>query len=140
MKNLLIKYKAQLYYMLFGTITTIIDIGVYQLCFLEIGIPNVLSNIIAWFLSVAFSFITNKIWVYESRSMKMNVLLREALAYYAGRGLSLIGGTAIMIFGVDFMNWNSFIMKLIPDVFVVIINYGFGFYIFKKVEERINKY
>lgn len=140
MKNLLIKYKPQLYYMLFGTFTTIIDIGVYQLCFLKMDIPNVVSNIVAWFLSVAFSFITNKIWVYESRSMKVNVLLREALAYYAGRGLSLIGGTAIMVFGVDFMKWNSFIMKLISDIFVVIINYGFGFYIFKKVEERINKY
>lgn len=139
MKKLLIKYKAQLYYMLFGTITTIIDVGVYQLCFALIGIPNVLSNIIAWFLSVAFSFITNKIWVYGSRSMAIKLVMKEAFAYYTGRGVSLIAGTAIVVFGVDFMGWNSFFTKIVSDIFVTIINYGFGFFVFKRLEESIEE-
>lgn len=137
MKKLLIKYKQQLFYTLFGTISTIIDIGVYQLCFLVFDIPNVVSNIIAWFVYVTFSFITNKIWVYESRSMKPAILLREGVAYYIGRGVSLIFGTAIMIFGVDYMKWDSFVTKLISDVFVTIINYGFGFLVFKRIEKHI---
>ncbi len=137
MKKLLIKYKQQLFYTLFGTISTIIDIGVYQLCFLVLDIPNVVSNIIAWFVYVTFSFITNKIWVYESRSMKPAILLREGVAYYIGRGVSLIFGTAIMIFGVDFMRWDSFVTKLISDVVVTIINYGFGFFVFKRIGEYI---
>ncbi len=139
MKKLLIKYKSQLYYMLFGVFTTIIDLAVYQLCFLQLGIPNVLSNVIAWFISVAFSFITNKIWVYGSKSMRAKTLLKEGFAYYTGRGISLIAGTAIMVIGVDFMGLNSWIMKIISDVFVIIINYGFGFFVFKRLEESIEE-
>ena len=139
MKELLVKYKTQLYYVLFGTGTTIIDIGIYQLCYLIFGIPNIFSNIIAWFVSVAFSFITNKIWVYGSRSMRIKTLLTEGVAYYTGRGVSLIAGTAIMVIGVDFMGLNSWLMKIISDVFVVIINYGFGFYVFKKLEENMQE-
>ncbi len=137
MKNLIIKYKSQLYYMLFGMITTVIDVGIYQLCFLSFGIPNVLSNVISWFISVAFSFITNKIWVYGSRSMKIKTLIREGFAYYTGRGVSLIAGTAIMVVGVDFMGLNSWLMKIVSDIFVVIINYGFGFFVFKRLEENM---
>lgn len=139
MKKLLIKYKQQLYYMLFGTITTIIDIGIYQLCFQIFDIPNALSNIISWFVSVAFSFITNKIWVYGSRSMEIKTILREGFAYYTGRGVSLIAGTAIMVVGVDFLNLNSWLMKFVSDIFVVIINYGFGFFVFKRLEENMKE-
>ena len=32
MKNLIIKYKPQLYYMLFGVITTVIDVALFMLC------------------------------------------------------------------------------------------------------------
>ena len=139
MKKLVAKYKPQLFYALFGTISTVIDIGIYQLCFSVFGIANVLSNIIAWFVYVAFSFITNKIWVYGSRSMNPKVLLKEGFAYYTGRGISLIFGTLIMIFGVDFMHWDSFVTKLVSDVFVTIINYGFGFLVFKRLEENLNE-
>ncbi len=137
MKKLMIKYKPQLYYMLFGIFTTIIDIGVYQLCFLSLGIPNILSNTIAWFISVAFSFITNKIWVYGSRSMRAKTIIKEGFAYYTGRGVSLIAGTAIMVVCIDFMKLNSWIVKIVSNIFVVIINYGFGFFVFKRLEENM---
>ena len=139
MKKLLIKYKAQLLYMFFGTFTTIIDIGVYQLCFLTLSVPNVISNVIAWVFSVAFSFITNKIWVYGSKSMKAKTLLKEGFAYFTGRGISLIVGTAMMVFGVDIMQWNSFTMKIVSNIVIIIINYGFGFFVFKRLEEGIQE-
>ena len=53
--------------------------------------------------------------------------------------LILIFGTLIMIFGVDFMKWDSFVTKLVSDVFVTIINYGFGFLVFKRLEENLNE-
>lgn len=137
MKRLLIRYKSQLLYALFGTITTIIDIAVYQLCFESLGIPNIPSNVIAWVLSVAFSFVTNKIWVYGSRSIRAKTIIKEFLAYYTGRGISLVAGTAIMVVGVDIFKWDSLVTKLISNIFVVIINYAFGFIVFKKIEEYV---
>lgn len=139
MKKLLMKYKPQLFYTLFGTISTVIDISIYQLCFIVLEIPNTVSNVIAWFVYVAFSFITNKIWVYESRSMKLRTLLKEGAAYYAGRFVSLVFGTVILIVGVDLLDWNSLFTKLVSDIVVMIINYGFGFLVFKQIEKTINE-
>lgn len=139
MKKLLMKYKPQLFYTLFGTISTVIDISIYQLCFIVLEIPNTVSNVIAWFVYVAFSFITNKIWVYESRSMKLRTLLKEGAAYYAGRFVSLVFGTVILIVGVDLLDWNSLFTKLVSDIAVMIINYGFGFLVFKQIEKTINE-
>jgi len=59
--------------------------------------------------------------------MKPKLLLREGVAYYLGRGISLIFGTAIMWYGVDYMKWNTQITKGISEIFVVIINYILGF-------------
>ncbi|MBE7012147.1 MAG: GtrA family protein [Ruminococcaceae bacterium] len=127
MKKIMIKYKPQILYMLIGIVSTIVDYGTYQLCYHVYNIPNMTSNAIAWVAYVTFSFIPNKIWVYRSRSMKPKLLLREGVAYYLGRGISLIFGTAIMWYGVDYMKWNTQITKGISEIFVVIINYILGF-------------
>ena len=66
-KELLKKYKFIILYGIFGVLTTIINIVTYALCYDMFNISNVVSNIIAWVLSVLFAFITNKIWVFESK-------------------------------------------------------------------------
>ena len=124
--------------MLFGGITTAIDIALCMLCLHYFEMGTVLSNLIAWFVSVAFSFITNKLWVYGSRSMRARTLIKEFIAYYVGRGLSLIAGTIVMVIGVDLLRCNSFVTKLISDIVVTIMNYFFGFFVFKKVAQHVN--
>ncbi len=138
-KRLALKYKPQLYYMLFGTITGIIDVVMYQLCFVFWHIGNVLSYTIAWFLSVAFSFVTNKIWVYGSRSRRLRTVVNEILAYFLGRAFSFVVGVIIIWYGVSVMKWNSLAVKLASEVIVIAMNYGFGFMVFQKIEEHIEE-
>jgi len=71
------KYRELIFYGIFGVLTTIINLGVYALLYKKIGIANVPSNIIAWIAAVIFAFITNKIFVFESRSFKLSILIRE---------------------------------------------------------------
>ena len=142
MKNLIIKYKPQLYYMLFGVITTIIDVALFMLCienFTESTFATFASYTIAWFVSTAFSFITNKFWVYGSRSMKAVTFMKEAFAYFTGRGVSYIVGFTITYVGINLMEWSEFLMKIVSDIVVVIINYGFGFLVFKRLEENMEE-
>ena len=70
--------------------------------------------------------------------MRARTLIKEFLAYYVGRGLSLIAGTVVMVIGVDLLKWNSLITKLISDIVVTIINYFFGFFVFQKVAQHVN--
>ena len=72
-KELIKKYKFIILYGIFSVLTTIINIGVYGLLYSVLDVSNVISNIIAWIVSVLFAFITNKLWVFESKSFDFKI-------------------------------------------------------------------
>lgn len=122
-KEYLEKYRELLLYGIFGVLTTLINIVVYSLCYERIGISNVASNVVAWILSVLFAFITNKIWVFDSKSMEVSVLLKEAVSFFGCRLATGLLDLAIMYVTVDVMAWNSMLMKCISNVIVIVVNY-----------------
>lgn len=123
MRNLIIKYKSFILYAVFGVCTTLINWGTYYLCYSLIRIPNVPSTIIAWIVAVAFAFITNKIWVFESKAFDVKTLLYEIWTFIAARLATGVLDVAIMYFAVDVFAMNSTIWKLISNVIVIILNY-----------------
>ena len=133
LKNLLKKYKSFLMYGIFGVLTTIVNLLVYNLCYYKAGINNTISNIIAWILAVAFAYITNKLWVFDSKSWKMSVLRREVTAFVSCRLATGIMDLVIMYICVDILGWHAMLMKLASNVLVIILNYIFSkLIIFKK--------
>ena len=131
--SLLSKYKSLITYGIFGVLTTLINIGIYTLCYQQIGIGNVVSNIIAWVVAVLFAFVTNKIWVFESKSLEPAVLVAEAVSFFGCRLATGVLDIVIMYMTVDMLALNSTIMKCISNVLVIIVNYvASKFVIFKK--------
>lgn len=45
---------------------------------------------VSWFVSVLFSYITNKIFVFESRSTKPSVIAKEITSFFSARILSFV--------------------------------------------------
>ena len=131
--NILKKYKSFVSYAIFGVLTTIVNIVTYNLCYYSVGLGNTLSNIIAWILAVAFAYFTNKIWVFESKSWKWEVLRREVPAFVSCRLATGVLDIIIMYVCVDLLGWNAFLMKVASNVLVIILNYVFSkLVIFKK--------
>ena len=122
-KELLIKYKSLISYGIFGVLTTVINIASYALCYNKLGISNVVSNIIAWVLAVLFAFVTNKLWVFDSKSTELKVVLYEIATFFGCRLATGLLDLAIMYVSVDLMHANSTIMKCISNVIVIIVNY-----------------
>ena len=122
-KELWIKYRALINYGIFGVLTTIINIGAYSICYERLGISNVVSNIIAWVLAVTVAYITNKLWVFDSKSLELSVLLREVVSFFGCRLATGVIDLAIMYVAVDRMDLNSTLMKCISNVIVIITNY-----------------
>lgn len=122
-KALMIKYKGLIFYAVFGVLTTVINIVAYALCFKVLGIANVPSVIIAWIVAVLFAFITNKLWVFDSKSMDKNTVISELIKFMAARlatgGIDLL----IMYIGVDMMHGPEIILKAVSNVIVIILNY-----------------
>ena len=133
MKALFIKYKSFLFYGIFGVLTTLVNIITYNICYYRIGISNTLSNVAAWVLAVTFAYLTNKVWVFGSKSWKWSVLKKEVSAFISCRLVTGILDLVIMYICVDIMQYHATLMKILSNVLVIILNYVFSkLVIFKK--------
>lgn len=133
MKELLKKYKEIILYFIFGVLTTIVNVVVYSICAKICGINYQISNVIAWVISVVFAFITNKIYVFESKDKSLKVMLKEGLSFCGFRIFSLGADLATMYVMVSILSIDDIIAKIVANVIVAIINYVFSkLIIFKK--------
>ncbi len=127
-------------YLFFGGLTTIVSLGSYFLAALAIGGGNELTglqvqvaNIISWIFAVSFAYITNKLWVFNSRSTDIRVLFREITSFVSARIFSLVVEAGWLFLSVELLNINDFIAKVIGQFVVVVLNYIFSkLFIFKK--------
>ena len=124
------KFEKELFfYILFGILTTLVNIVVYLLFSKIFNVNYIFSNIIAWFVSVLFAYVTNRIWVFESKSTK---IFKEISLFFAARLFSGILDTGLMYVFIDLMKFGDEFSKIIIQIIVVILNYVLSkFFIFK---------
>ena len=122
-------------YIIAGVLTTAVNYVVYFLMprFGSGGADIVLANCTAWICAVAFAFIVNKIFVFDSPSMDKRTVLRELLPFVSCRLMSLGLETALIYVTVELLHLNEPLFKVISSIFVLIMNYfASKFLIFKK--------
>jgi len=64
--HLYYQYKDVLAYLIFGGLTTVVNLVVFYLTATRGGWNYQLGNAMAWFLSVLFAYLTNRVWVFHS--------------------------------------------------------------------------
>lgn len=121
--SFLLMHREGILYLVFGVLSTMLNIGTYYACYDVFRIGNVPSVIIAWVLAVIFAYLTNKIWVFESKSYSANVLIREILSFFSCRIATGLIDLAIMYVSVDIFGLNEVVWKIISNIVVVICNY-----------------
>lgn len=135
-KQLWARYHAPLLYLFFGGLTTIINYAVFYICNTPFNMYYQLANFIAWFVSVVFAFLTNKVWVFGSHYTTVAAFCREAISFFFYRGLSYFLDAGIMYVGVSLLAQNANLTKLADQVIIVVLNYFFSkFLIFKATKE-----
>lgn len=117
------KYKSLILYGVFGILTTLINIFTYWLVAKVCHFGVVISTCIAWLVAVIFAFITNKIWVFESKTSKFHDVLREVVSFFTCRILTGVLDLLIMFIFVDKLRFNDMIVKTISNIVVIILNY-----------------
>ena len=120
------KYKSFVLYVFFGGCTTVINIATYALCTRIFGFGTVLATIVAWVLAVSAAYITNKIWVFESKAWTKKAILQEAAAFAACRIATGVMDLAIMYVSVDLLGLPDLIMKVLSNAFVIVLNFIFS--------------
>jgi len=136
-KELYMKYKELVNYLIVGVLTTVVSLVAYYGCvftFLnpESAIELQIANILSWIAAVTFAYFTNRKYVFESKESNM---VKEAGKFYASRLSTLAMDMAIMFVGVTMLGFSDKIMKLVVQVVVTIANYIISkFLVFKKEE------
>ena len=146
-KKLFIKYKELITYVIFGVLTTLVNFFAFWLFTKIFGEEFYLvNNAIAWVVGVIFAYITNKLFVFESKSWNLKVITKEITGFLGARIFSFLveeGGMFLFItvlgLGEKSLTLLSltitgqFIVKILLAVIVVILNYIFSkFIIFKR--------
>lgn len=149
-KNLIIKYKELIIYAVFGVCTTLVNFVSYKLFNILLGDKYyLLSNVVAWLISVIFAYVTNKLFVFESKSWDIKLISKEISSFFAARIFSFVVEEAGLFLLVDVLNMkeisisiSSFtiggdiIAKVLLAVIVVVLNYFFSkLVVFKKKEQ-----
>ena len=132
-RALLVKYQDVISYLIFGVLTTVVNYVVYLPLYNGLGLSGTVSNAIAWAVSVAFAFLTNKPFVFKSHDWSWKTVGPELTKFVGCRIGSGLIETALIFLTVDLLHWNGNVMKLILSVVVVILNYiGSKLLVFKK--------
>lgn len=146
-KDLLIKFKELLLYLVFGVLTTLVNLLTFWAFTQILGEERYLiNNAIAWVAGVAFAFVTNKLFVFESKKWNIKTIGKELPEFVGARLFSFgveeggmwlfvdalgFGENSLTILGITIT--GQIIAKLALAVIVVILNYFFSkFIIFKK--------
>lgn len=126
------KYKEGLLYLFFGGCTTLINI-ISFIIFRQFKLGVDVSNIIAWLIAVIFAFITNKLFVFDSKNTDRKTVMKETISFLIARVISLGIDTGLLHLMIDFMKIHEVIAKVISNIVVIIVNYIFSkLFIFKK--------
>ena len=131
-------YKEAIDYLFWGGMTTVVSWGSYSL-FVLLGASVFWGNAGSWVCAVTFAFVTNKLWVFGSKSWAGNVVFPELGKFLSSRVATgvfeMVAVPALVaiglnqtIFGIDGM-----VSKVVVSVAVIVLNYILSkLFVFKK--------
>ena len=132
-KKIIETYKEIMAYLFFGVCTTVVNFVIYFACTQILDINYLIANALSWIGAVAFAYVTNRIWVFKSKSKGIRAIFKEILTFVSCRLFSGVIDMLIMFIGVDILGISDGITKLATQVIVVVLNYVFSkWIIFRK--------
>ena len=133
-KELYKKYKEIINYLIFGGLSTVVNIVSYFIFARMIGVEEVISSALSWFCAVLFAYITNKLFVFESKTETRKQFFKEMVSFFSCRILSgALCDVGIFALMINVFKINDVIAKIVTQVLVIVLNYVFSkLIIFKK--------
>ncbi len=155
-KKIYTKHEALILYVFFGGLTTVVSWITHFGARNFLSASVVVATVFSWVCAVTFAFITNKKYVFKSKAVNFNDLLRQIGLFFAARLVSLgvealimflcadkYKHTFIKLFRLDRIEYGKGLFKLellstadklnelifkifIASVIVLIMNYAFS--------------
>ena len=140
------RYQELVSYSFWGVTATIISWGSYSIFAMEfekfqgdvtifgahISSVVLIANVLSWICAVAFAFVTNKLWVFNSKSWDREVFLPELSKFIGARFITgMIEIIAVPLLESKGLNQTIFniegmVAKVVVSLSVVVLNYIFS--------------
>ena len=117
--------KEIIMYIIFGVLTTIVNLLTYYALTFTILNPNnsielQIATVIAWITCVAFAYFTNKKYVFNSEEKNIK---KEISKFYIARLFTLLIDMLLMYILVTKLKLNDKIIKIIVQIIIIVANY-----------------
>ncbi len=134
------KYREMILYLVFGGLTTLVNIFSYFVL-TDVGeIQYLVSTAIAWVLSVLFAYFTNRVWVFQSTASGTKAICGKLAPFFGCRLLSGAIDMGIMFLCVSVLGLPDKLIKILANVVVIILNYLFSkLFILKRISRSNSK-
>ncbi len=127
--------KEVIFYIIFGVLTTIVNISIFYLLTL-IHFDENLANVIAIILAVLFAYFTNRKIVFNSTANTLKEKLTEFYKFMLGRAFTMVVEMVGFYLLFNIIGIQEMISKLAISVIVIILNFFISkFFAFKKAKK-----
>ena len=136
-KELYLKYKEIINYIIVGGLTTLVSIASFYIVRFFVLTQNnqlhiQIATIISWILAVLFAFFANKKYVFESKKKGKGKLI-EMIKFFLSRLTTLLIEMISMWVLTSPLSINDKISKIIVQFIILVLNYLFSkLFVFKK--------
>ena len=138
------KNREVLMYLFFGVMTTAVSFvtaGITKYLCESAGLGKSavsnISTVVSWICAVTFAYVTNRIWVFDSKAKGKKSIFAEMVSFYGGRLFTLFVEMGIMWLGYDLLDINYWVTKIFANVVVLILNYVISkLFVFKKKADQ----
>ena len=127
------KYQEGIDYLFWGGVAFVLSMVLFYIFANVMMIEEQIANVITWIICVIFTYFTNRIFVFKSKTSGAKALVKEFTEFTSARLATLLLENVVLFICIDVLLWHNMIAKLIGQFLVIVSNYILSkLWIFKK--------
>lgn len=115
--------REMILYIVFGVLTTVLNLVIYFVMTEGMAQNESFSYFIAWVVAVAFAFVTNKKFVFSSKTKRAKAVLYELVTFVGGRLLTFAIGEILITVFVSMLAQSNVLWKILTNIIEIVVNW-----------------
>lgn len=131
------KYEEGISYLFWGGVAFVLSMVLFYIFANIMMLDEQIANIFTWIICVIFAYLTNRTFVFKSKTTGAKAVTKEFVDFTAARLATLVLENAVLFVCIDLFLWHNMLAKLLGQFLVIVSNYVLSkLWIFKKKESN----
>lgn len=131
------KYEEGISYLFWGGVAFVLSMVLFYIFANIMMLDEQIANIFTWIICVIFAYLTNRTFVFKSKTTGAKAVTKEFVDFTAARLATLVLENAVLFICIDLFLWHNMLAKLLGQFLVIVSNYVLSkLWIFKKKDSN----